>query len=157
MIITTLLDDLLRLEDSTTLFLESLNGSDLKVEISSQFEEKLNGTHFITRTTILFFRSPDRPALYCISYLDKDNLTDSEYLLLTGSTIPIGRLFMQLNHDHVIRKDNIAFSKETNEEIADRLNIPCSPLYRKEYDYWVGERRIGRIIEFFNEESLMRV
>ena len=30
-------------------------------------------------------------------------------------------------------------------------------IFEKRYDYWVGDRLIGYISEFFNEESLERV
>ncbi len=139
------------------MFLESMSGRSMYVKIGSQLEEARDDRPFIIRTTMLFFHTPERPALYCVSYLDKGQLTEEEYRFLMATTVPIGKLFLQLNHNEDIRKENISFSVEHNEEIAGCMNVTYPLLYRKTYDYLVGSRRIGRIIEFFNEESLGRI
>ena len=153
----TFIEDLLSLKGSTTLFLESEKGLMMNVQLESQVENTESGRCIIKRTTRLFFRSAQQPALYCVSYLIKSELTDMEYRTLHEGVIPIGKLFLQLNDSIEIRKTNIATSLERDVDIARLLNVKSDLVYKKEYDYWIGRRRIGRIVEFFNKESLSRI
>lgn len=155
-ITTGLLNDLRGLEDSTTLFLEYVSGRRLRVQIESQWEEDTASGPVIRRITTLFFDSPDYPVLYCTSSLRKDQLTHQEYQLLTGQSIPIGRVFLRYNDAREIRKENISLVMEVDETAASRLQVGHSLLCKKQYDYRVSERGIGQITEMFNEESLYR-
>lgn len=148
--------NLLGLEDSTTLFLESAKGQDMKVVIDAQIEDDSAQPYQIRRLVRLYFHSPEQPALFSVSFLNKRELTDMEYHCLTYRNMPIGRIFTNLNDPASIRKKNISIYLGTDMENAARLNVKNRLLYRKEYDYWVGKRKIARICEFFNEESLKR-
>jgi len=153
----TLIGELLRLEDSTTLFLESVKRIKLKVQLESQTETFESGSCIIKRVTRLFFETPQSPVLYCISYLRKNELTETEYRYLVDGNLPIGRLFMQVNDAGEIRKTDISATLEKDADIAERLNVGSDIVHKKMYDYWIGNRKIGHIVEFFNKESLSRV
>jgi len=152
-----LVNELLVLGDSTTFFLESLRGEQLQVIIESQ-TETIEWSHSVIRRTVkLYFHEPETPVLYCISVLNVDALTDSEYKGLIGAQLPIGRLFNSLNTTADIRKTNIHVRQANNPALAIQLNVRSAMIIEKRYDYWVGDRLIGYISEFFNEESLKRV
>ena len=151
-----LINSLLDLTDSTTLFLESVKGATLRVSVDAQSEEEENAICLITRTTRLFFLSPETPALFCMSRLYKNELTDDEYRSLIETDTPIGKVFLNFNEARLIEKKNLTIALGNDSNIATRLYVNDCMLYRKEYDYIVGGRKIGRIREFFNEESLRR-
>jgi len=144
---------LIELERSTTEFLESFRNARLKVKIKSQSEHN----SVITRVTVLFFDHPDKPVLYCVSYLNKAALTNKEYHLLKDTDTPIGRIFTDENKDSIIFKKDISVTLTSNETAGTSLNTGSMLLYEKTYEYCVAHRNIGQIIEFFNEESLSRV
>jgi chorismate-pyruvate lyase len=150
-------ETLLVLKDSTTSYLEFLKGIQINVQLESQTECIESGKCLITRVTRLFFRSSENPALYCISYLNKNELTYQEYQFLLEGIIPLGRLFMQLNQSHEFKKTNISVALDTYTEIAPLLNVSSDLIFKKKYDCWVGSRKIGQIVEFFNKESLSRI
>lgn len=152
-----LVDKLIALDGSTTFFLESLRGARLMVSIESQTETYSASRQIITRAVKLFFESADTPVLYCESFLNPDQLTSEEYGLLMTKEIPIGIVFHHFNEATSITKRNICINKETNAHLAAFLNVKSSSLFKKKYEYWVGNRRIGYICEFFNEESLARI
>lgn len=154
---TDLLDNLIDLKASTTEYLEQCRGMKLKVSIQSQEEQQIGGEPFIRRISKLYFDSVLSPVLYSVSYLVKRNLTAPEYDLLINDEIPMGRLFIAQNGAGAIEKRNIMVSREVDRNVAESLQINSSIFYRKTYDYWVGDREIGKILEFFNEESLERV
>ena len=151
-----LIANLLDLTHSTTLFLEALKGEKLRVSVDAQSEQEDHENCLITRTTRLFFHSPETPALFCMSRLHKRELTGEEYRSLTETDTPIGIVFLNFNGARAIEKKNITIAMGNDRATAARLNVLNPLLYRKEYDYVVGSRNIGRIIEFFNEESLRR-
>jgi chorismate-pyruvate lyase len=151
-----IIDRLMGLAGSTTLFLEDLRGATLRVSIEDQWEQEEGDRAFITRTTRLFFHSPESPALFCKSLLNKNELTADEYRSLTQTTTPIGKIFLTFNEARDIEKKNVTIAMGSDGPIAACLNVRDRLLYRKEYDYIVARRSIGRIIEFFNEESLQR-
>lgn len=152
-----LTDSLIKLEDSTTYFLESLHGKALELEIDSQSEEFTGPGCIIKRMVKLYFQSAMKPALYCESHIYRDALTDEEYRLLVNSAIPIGKLFKILNDRDAIQKRNITVTADPDLKIAAIMNVAPGLLWKKQYDYWVGNRHIGLIIEYFNEESLTRL
>jgi hypothetical protein len=71
--------------------------------------------------------------------------------------LPIGILFHQVNNGNCIQKKNITINKEVNPVLAMSLNVKSSIIFKKDYEYWVGDRKVGYICEFFNDESLARV
>lgn len=151
-----LVNQLIALRDSTTLWLEFHKGMTLQIKILDQCEEDIFGFTVIKRKVKLFFESDESPALYCISYLDRNRLTNDEYNDITNKEVPIYKLFMKFNDPRLIRKENVNIVVEMNEEVSKKLNVQSAVLYKKEYDFWVADRKIGRIIEIFNEESLSR-
>jgi chorismate-pyruvate lyase len=150
----SLLEKLSHLDQSTTLFLESIKGQSLKVAIESQVEGPEDS---LIRTVRLYFDSAYLPLLYCISRLNTANLSPEEYSLLTRQAMPIGRIFKYSNPGAPIVKRNTTVTIENNAHIAGCLNIKPSTVKQKRYDYWVGEREIGTITEYFNQESLARI
>ena len=155
---STLLGNLIELKESTTEYLEQCRGMKLKVSIEFQEEQSVSGKNIIKRVSKLYFDSVTRPVLYSVSYLIRENLTHDEFNLLVNDEIPMGRLFISQNSAEIIEKRNMAVSKEDVErDIAEALHSSSLQLYRKSYDYWVGNREIGKILEFFNEESLQRI
>lgn len=148
----TMARELVELENSTTIFLENYHSALLQVIIRSQEED----SGVIKRVTLLFFESSGAPVLYCVSYLIRDQLTKEEYYQLTHTTLPIGRIFAMQNMESFIDKRNITTQLTTNEEAAIFLDVQSPLVYEKKYDYYVGQRKIGQIIEVFNEESLIR-
>jgi chorismate-pyruvate lyase len=152
-----LVNELISLGDSTTFFLESVKGERLRVMIYSQ-EETGEGTERVIRRVVkLYFRSPEAPVLYCVSELKVNALTDREYNGLKEGVLPIGRLFISLNAEVDIRKNNIYTRQVSNPAVAALLNVRSPKIFEKRYDYWVGDRMIGYIYEFFNEESFENV
>jgi len=147
---------LLDITDSTTLFLESLKGSTLRVSIDAQSEQEEGDNWLVTRTSRLFFLSPHNPVLFCMSSIHKRELAPDEYRSMMETDTPIGRIFLSFNDNRVIQKQNVTIALANDRTIAARLNIKDCLVYRKEYDYVVGGRGVGRITEYFNEESLRR-
>ncbi|MBW8683052.1 tail fiber domain-containing protein [Chitinophaga rhizophila] len=151
-----LIDSLKKLEDSTTYFLEALQGKTLELVIDSQSEEQSGYACMIKRVVKLHFQGGAHPMLYCESNLYKSALTPQEYDLLTNSLTPIGKVFTQLNDGTVITKKNITVTTGNDGRIAAIMNVNGGMFWKKEYEYWVGSRHIGFIIEYFSEESLKR-
>jgi len=152
-----LITRLAELNHSTTLFLESIRGEYLKILLESQDELFIHQNNIIKRVTKLYFDSSDVPLLYCTSYLNKSELTNIEYASLAEGILPIGIVFHRYNDAHSIKKRNVVVSKEINTDIASSLHVSSPLIFQKKYDYWVGDRQIGYICEFFNEESLDRI
>jgi hypothetical protein len=148
---------LINLEESTTSLLESLRGAPLRLVIESQKEIPDRHEIIIKRTVKLYFESLNVPVLYCVSYLYKSNLHAIEYKLLRETELQIFKVFQRFNDAGLIKKRNISITKEVSDELAASLNVSSPVIFRKRYDFWVGEREIGSISEFFNEESLMRI
>jgi len=152
-----LINELIVLGESTTLFLESIRGDRLQVAVESQSETNVSGSQVIRRAVKLHFQTPDAPVLYCVSFLNKNMLTEEEYRRLMVEEQPIGILFQSLNDAASIKKRNVFVTQSCNSALAARLNVQSEMIFEKRYDYWVGDRAIGYICEFFNEESLDRV
>ena len=152
-----LVNELIALGDSTTLFLESIRGERLQVTIESQAETDVSASLVIRRTVKLYFQAPDAPVLYCVSFLNKNMLTAEEYRRLMMEEQPIGIVFQNLNDAASIKKLNVFVTRTSNPALAGLLNVQSDMIFEKRYDYWVGGRAIGYICEFFNEESLNRV
>lgn len=148
-----LIDRLKDLKGSTTFFLQECKGENIKVLLLSQIEED----NVIIRRVKLFFDSPQKPVLYCESYLLKDNLEKEEFNLLCKGEQPIGKIFREYDIEGKIRKGNITLTKGYNEAIAQFLNVESRQIFKKEYAYDIGGRVIGQIKEFFNPESLGRI
>lgn len=155
--VTGLLHKLNEMNDSTTLLLESLRGSSLRLNIESQVETRELEANVIKRTVKLYFESSAAPVMYCVSYLNKNNLKWEEYQSLVEEQLPIGKVLHCYNRAELIRKINISVTRENDENIAEFLNVKSPLVTRKRYDYWVGDREIGSICEFYNEESLERI
>ena len=136
---------------STTLYIESLRGEKLEVEIESQAEMPVNGNHVINRVSKLFFRSIGRPCLYCISHINKEQLTNEEYGLINVQQLPLGKLFVQSAGEKTFRKKNILIVEAEYAMVAQILQLNSALLYKKKYELYVGPRRVGIIEEFFNE------
>ena len=151
------MNKLIELDGSTTLFLESLRSEPLKVIVESQAETEGYPDGIINRVVRLFFDSSDTPVLHCTSYLNKSKLTGEEYRSLIEGKLPIGTVFHCYNDADSIIKKNTSITKETNPDVAISLNVRSDLVFRKRYEYWVGDREIGHICEFFNDESLSRV
>jgi len=126
------------------------------VALESQEEVQIQARWFIKRVVKLFFDSSDIPLLYCESLLNKSKLTGGEYVSLAEGMTPIGIVFHNCNHSGLIRKINVQIKEEVNPALARLLNVSSDLIFKKKYDYWVGDREIGHICEFFNEESLGR-
>ncbi len=148
---------IINLEDSTTFLLESLSSKPLKVLLESQIEIKEAQEEVIKRTVKLFFESGSMPVLFCVSELHRKKLKAEEYRLLSETLMPIGKIFHLHNEEALIRKINIRVTRNLDEAIAGQLNVQFSEVICKKYDYCIGDRKIGSISEYFNEESLVRV
>lgn len=151
------LTDLLELNDSTTLYLESLCGNRLQLTVESQEELPGHPGPMIKREVKLYFTSPEMPVLYCVSYLNKSKLTDKEYSLLREGSLPIGIIFQCYNDPAAIHKINMSVTRERNPIVAHLLGVGSDLIFNKRYDYRVTDRAIGYICEYFNEESLGRI
>ena len=149
--------ELTGLEGSTTVYLEGLRGDRLRVLVDSQECFQTTTGTVIRRISRLFFVSPDTPLLYCISEFNKNELLQEECCLLSQEDIPVGKAFMLVNDPLSITKADINVRAVSDPQIAGHLNVLSPRLFRKEYRYVVGGRSVGRIVEFFNEESLMRI
>ena len=147
-----MLEELITLEDSTTLFLEHLKGELLKVKLISQVESL--GT--LKRTVVLFFDSNKAPVLYCESSLKIGNIMSSEYKQLIEGKQPIGKVF-NYKSPTVAMKKGIEIKKLHNRLVADTMNVRSQTFYKKTYSYVINGRDIGQISEFFNMETLNRL
>lgn len=147
-----ILVELIKMEDSTTLYLEALRKSRLRVKILKQEEDGL----IITRISKLYFSSYDHPVIYSVSNMHKDLLTADEYHLIVAQELPLGKIFTQLNRVSAIVKKNITVEDDIFEKEAVIMKLPVKPLYKKRYDFLIGVRKVATIEEFFNLESLQR-
>ena len=143
--------------ESTSQFIELHGKSMLRLRVESQSEEWRCEREIIKRVTLLYLDSPEKPVLFCVSQLDKQQLTSSEYQMILAQNLPIGKVFGSLNRPENIKKTNLSCSLESDDTIASQLHVNSSLLYRKKYEYWVSERHVGQIIEVFNEESIARI
>jgi chorismate-pyruvate lyase len=150
------IEKLIDLEDSTTFFLEHIKGQPVKVFVESQNEIIEENTLVLRRIARLYFESFNNPVVVASSSLQKEKLTPKEYKLLTKKEMPIGRIFKLLNMQKPIVKKNISNSIVNSLEMASILNVMSMDVIEKKYDYWVGDRHMGTIHEFFNWESLSR-
>ncbi|UII27575.1 fatty acid--CoA ligase family protein [Fulvivirga maritima] len=151
------LDDFLNLKTSTTFFLEKVKG--LKMHSKILFQEEVydeEGRVHVERIVSLYFERPDQPVLYCKSVLFRDQLTDREYDDIINKAIPIGRIFHKYNRMEEIGKTDFSIIQSTSSEIATSLNVENNSFYQKRYQYWVSNRKVGIITEYFNDLSLMR-
>jgi chorismate-pyruvate lyase len=155
--IPDIINKIINLEDSTTLLLESLSSKPLKVLVKSQVEINDDNGKLMKRTVKLFFESSAMPVLFCVSDLYLENLKAEEYRLLMETLIPIGKIFHLFNNGEAIKKMNIRITKKMDNGMAEQLNVKLPEIICKQYDYCIGERKVGSISEFFNEESLIRV
>lgn len=152
-----LIKDILELEGSTTFLLEFVFGAKLRVDIVSQYEKEMLESLYIERVTRLYFEVPEFPLLYCTSYFDTQKLKNEEQSMLLNSNQPIGKLFLALNPGVYIKKMNRRVEHITGSELLSKLNVQSPNIFKKTYDYWVGERKVGFIEETFSEESFNRV
>jgi hypothetical protein len=155
--VSDIISRVISLKDSTTLLLESLSARPLKVMLESQVETKDPNEEIIKRTVKLFFDSVSMPVLFCVSELHRKKLKAEEYKWLNETLMPIGKIFGFFNPEVLIKKNNILITRHHDPAIAALLNVKFQEITCKKYDYWVGDRKIGAISEFFNEESLDRI
>lgn len=146
--------DIIALQGSTTLFMESLARDTLKVKVNSQREIKIGKEKVIERSVNLYFDSEHLPVLYCVSHIFKDRLLNTELEGLNSLIVPIGKIF---NAENVcIEKSGIVISQLSDHQFVNTLNVKPSVIFKKEYEYNADSRYIGKISEYFNEESLLR-
>lgn len=151
-----LIKDLLDLEGSTTYLLEFVFGSKLKVDVISQYEKRMLQSVYLERAVRLYFHSAESPQMYCVSYFDVKKLKQEEKTLLMENKLPVGKLFLQLNPGEYIKKTNLKVGYLQDAYLIPELEVSDSPIYRKTYDYWIGERKVGFIEENFSKESFNR-
>lgn len=149
-----IVNEIIALQGSTTFFMESLAGDTLKVKVNSQKEIKIGREKVIKRSVNLYFDSEHLPVLYCVSHIFKDRLLNTELEDLNSLIVPIGKIFYAENV--CIEKSGIVISKLSDHEFVNTLNVKPSVIFKKEYEYNVDNRYIGKISEYFNEESLLR-
>lgn len=149
---SNVVDDLIKMEDSTTLYFEALRKSRLRVKIIRQEKDDL----IIKRISKLYFSSYEHPLIYSTSYIYKSLLTEEEDRLITAQELPLGRIFTQLNCESAIHKKNITVEDNIFENETILMNLPHGPLYKKRYDFLIGSRKVATIEEFFNLESIQR-
>jgi len=149
-----IVSEILSLEESTTFFLEHLRNDALLVQIKSQSEISSPAGLIIKRSVILYFERLHSPALYSVSFLYKNLLTENELKLLENTNTPIGRIFNPNDQPSVIFKKNIRSGSIRCLEISEMLKVRTDLLWTKTYDFWVGTRNIGNICEYFNYQSL---
>ncbi|TRX60210.1 hypothetical protein FNH22_09180 [Fulvivirga sp. M361] len=155
--LTVLIDKFLELQSSTTFFLEETCGGKIHSSIQLQYETQQSGSTLINRAVKLYFNSPAMPILFCKSFLVKEKMTPQEYNAIAFDELPIGRIFHAYNPTESIMKQHFRTEKYSSNSIAKELNVSSNKIYDKQYDYWVDNRKIGVIHEYFNEESLGRI
>lgn len=149
-----LLESLINLQGSTTCFLEFVRKETLKVQIVSQTETVDGGAKILDRVILLYFTTPQRPLLYCKSRLCIDLLSNDEYDMLRFKKMPMGKIFD--SSGAVITKKNITIARVVDSD-ACRYLFSNHGVYQKKYDYIIGGRNIGPVLEFFSAESLIRI
>ena len=154
---TQLIRDLLSLENSTTVLLESVFGSRLLVKVESQYEIQIAGTTMIERIALLGLESSVETLLFCVSYFNKEKLKEEEYQKIIAGELPVGKIFMFENPGTPIYKKNISIKERLDPRVARKLNLQSPMIFHKRYNYWIGDRKVGHIMEAFNEESLSKI
>lgn len=144
--------DLITMQDSTTLYLEALRKSTLRVKLVHQQENDMA----ITRISKLYFSTCEMPVIYSVSHIHKHLLTDDEYRLITTAELPLGHIFTTINPLSAVYKENIAIEHRFFENEIALMQLKESTLYKKKYDFLIGSRKVAVIEEFFNLESLQR-
>ncbi len=152
-----LVEQILCLEGSTTFFLETLANKKLQVHIVSQSEVCINNNMVIKRVVKLYFEQPELPIFYCQSYIEKDVLTNAEYNGLMSECIPIGKIFSDNESAGTISKKIISACKLFNSSISSELQIAGGRIYGKKFQFYINERYIGVIEEYFHEDTLLRL
>jgi chorismate-pyruvate lyase len=151
-----LVEQILCLEGSTTFFLETLANKKLQVHVVSQSEHCINGNIVIKRAVKLYFDHPELPIFYCLSYIEKDVLTNAEYDGLMSERIPIGKIFSDEGQPDIINKKNVSVAKILDGSISSELQISGEEIYSKIFQFYVNNRYIGIIEEYFHEDTLQR-
>jgi chorismate-pyruvate lyase len=147
-----IIDDLIDLKSSTTVYLEALRKSRMNVQM---IDQHLDG-ELIIRVTKLYFSSFYHPLIYSVSTIYKNLLTMDEYKLIMAEDLPLGRIFIQLNGLSAISKTNISIVKDMFPRETQSMNLAEDPIYRKSYNFMVGRRNVATIDEFFNIQSVQR-
>lgn len=151
-----LINKLIGLESSTTLFLESIALKPLQVCVLGH-EEPLGQSGILERTSLLYFTDKTFPVIYSRSNFYLEQLKHQEYQQLKDGALPIGKFISSLHGTHNVLKEQIRVVKKPSNSYATALRVLNTEIICKEYEYVVGGRKIGRIMEAFNEESIVRL
>jgi chorismate-pyruvate lyase len=146
-------DHILLEKDSTTLFIESISGKELKVK----FLKQLCRPDGILERKVLLYQEPSRPIYYAESFLMMNVLTDKEMELLIRESIPIGKIFYRGENIESLQKRNINVELDFRTDLFELLEIQDYMLLKKSYDCWSSSRYLGCINEYFSEKSLERM
>jgi chorismate-pyruvate lyase len=127
-----LIESLLTLKESTTYFLEAFKGDKLKVKVLNHttVNDKL-----LKREAVLFFSSAEKPALYSISYMYCDKLSQREHFEIMEGQLPIGKIFGINDGKQTIDKRNITASLNAVPALASKLHLTDLLMHKKSYDY----------------------
>jgi len=151
---SVMINEICTLKGSTTEFLQKVSGKELKVEVVCQELTTDKEGSILTRIARLYFNSPEEPVLYCVSRLKKENITSEEWKLIMEGNLPIGKVFASEAESAGVEKRNIQVSSEINPGVAASLNSNVPAITKKQYEYYLHNREIGTIIEYFSYESL---
>ncbi len=138
------------LQGSTTAYLESQINGKIKVKpISNNIIDDTEG-RYLSREALLYYGDDRYPILYGNSLINTEIITQCELDLLMEGDIPIGTIFKN------IEKKNLEIAYVNSKRIENILNIHNECIVSKQYVIWDSGRKLGSIIEYFNEESLIR-
>lgn len=144
--------DLIDTQFSTTLMLEANRNEPLKVLI----DEQMKTSSIIKRISKLYFSSVDSPLIYSISHINNLSLSEQERNLILEHQIPLGKLFSRLHGPKSIKKYNLEVEKSAFTHIANKMHLDSKMLFKKKYDFFINNRHVAFIEEYFSPESIQR-
>jgi chorismate-pyruvate lyase len=149
------ISEILTLTESTTFYLERLAGRQLHVAVTAQHWVRENGQPKLQREALLYLEA-ERPLIFSVSLLEPEAFGPRELWELWSGINPLGRILDPTN-THSWCKVNISFACRADHILAARLKTTDLCCYGRIYDLFLDGQKVGRITEYFNEESIARI
>ena len=88
--------------------------------------------------------------------LAAESLRPDERAAILAGRVPLGRVFGKPDGSSMW-KTNLAIQVARDPSVAAELRSDGRPCFLKDYDLWVGSRRVAHVTESLCEESICRV
>ncbi|MBD1580674.1 hypothetical protein [Pseudoalteromonas sp. S16_S37] len=143
-----LLKDYLKLNTSTTAFLEEKAQRKISVQVRKQCQVG----ETLTRHSVLYLKDPSSPLLYAECLFDLSLLSETKKHALIKQNLTIGDIF---GCEH-LRKVASRYHKAQVHEYESILHVD-GPYYLRTFDLYFKHLKVAKLLEVVNAHSLYRV